>query len=100
MSTKTIKKTTKVAKTTKKRFSIRNKLAPGTRVMVTKSTRRTGEFGTVSDRKDPPPSSPPLSIPVRFKDGYVRWYHPTQLTLVASTAEQSPRSRSGGSARA
>ncbi len=90
MSTKTTKitkttritKTAKITKTTKKRFSIRKKLAPGRKVMVTKSTRRKGEFGVVSDRKDPPPSSPPLSIPVRFNDGYVRWYHPSQLTLV------------------
>ena len=74
--------TTKTTKSSKKRFSIGKKLAPGTKVMVTKSTRRTGEFGVVSARKDPPPSSPPLSIPVRFKDGYVRWYHPSQLTLV------------------
>ncbi len=73
------KKTTKT--TTKKRFPIKKKLAPGSKVMVTKSTRRRGEFGVVSSRKDSPPSSPPLSIPVRFTDGYVRWYHPSQLTL-------------------
>ena len=74
--------TTKTTKSAKKRFSIRKKLAPGTKVMVTKSTRRKGEHGIVSARTDPPPSSPPLSVPVRFIDGYVRWYHPSQLTLV------------------
>jgi hypothetical protein len=68
--------------TSKKRFPIKKKLAPGTRVMVTKSTRRKGEVGTVRKGTNPPPSSPPLTVAVIFEDNSTSWYHPTQLTLV------------------
>ena len=53
----------------------------GDRVKITKSTRRPNEFGTVRSGLTPPPSNPPLTVPVRFDDGYVRWYHPAQLSL-------------------